>query len=205
MTSITGESMPLSTLAGGVTLVVNVASQCGLTPQYAGLEALYRSYHAQGLTVLGCPCNQFGGQEPGTEDTIVQFCSTHYDVTFPLTAKLDVNGDDAHPLWQWMKSEKPGLLGTTSIKWNFTKFLIGRDGQVMERFDPTTVPSDMIPAIERAHAAVEVQRDEAVALRVQLEARIAEMRAASSATESDLASTLQVRSAHSAATAVSVQ
>ena len=97
VTSITGEPMPLSTLAGGVTLVVNVASQCGLTPQYAGLEALYRSYHAQGLTVLGCPCNQFGGQEPGTEDTIVQFCSTHYDVTFPLTAKLNVNGADAHP------------------------------------------------------------------------------------------------------------
>lgn len=153
VTSITGEPMPLSTLAGGVTLVVNVASQCGLTPQYAGLEALYRSYHAQGLTVLGCPCNQFGGQEPGTADTIVQFCSTHYDVTFPLTAKLNVNGDDADALWQWMKSEKPGLLGTTSIKWNFTKFLIGRDGQVIERFDPTTVPSDMIPAIERALAA----------------------------------------------------
>ena len=156
VTSITGEPMPLSSLAGGVTLVVNVASQCGLTPQYAGLEALYRSYRDQGLTVLGCPCNQFGSQEPGTEETIVQFCSTSYDVTFPLTSKLNVNGDDADALWQWMKEEKPGLLGTTSIKWNFTKFLIGRDGQVIKRFDPTTVPSDMIPAIESALAATSV-------------------------------------------------
>lgn len=145
--------MPLSSLAGGVTLVVNVASQCGLTPQYAGLEALWRTYRAQGLTVLGCPCNQFGAQEPGTEATIAQFCSTRFDVTFPLTSKLDVNGDEADALWQWMKTEKPGLLGTTSIKWNFTKFLIGRDGNVIERFDPTTVPSDMVPAIERALAA----------------------------------------------------
>ena len=153
VTSVQGDAMPLSSLAGGVTLVVNVASQCGLTPHYAGLEALWRTYRAQGLTVLGCPCNQFGAQEPGTEATIVQFCSTKYDVTFPLTSKLDVNGDGTHPLWQWMKSEKPGLLGTTSIKWNFTKFLIGRDGQVIKRFDPTTVPSDMIPDIERALAA----------------------------------------------------
>ena len=153
VTSITGEPMPLASLAGGVTLIVNVASQCGLTPQYAGLEELNRSYRAQGLTVLGCPCNQFGAQEPGTEATISQFCSATYDVTFPLTSKLDVNGDGTHPLWQWMKSEKPGLLGTTSIKWNFTKFLIGRDGQVIKRFDPTTAPSDMIPDIERALAA----------------------------------------------------
>jgi glutathione peroxidase len=147
VTTITGEPMPLSSLAGGVTLVVNVASQCGLTPQYAGLEELYRRYHAQGLTVLGCPCNQFGAQEPGTEATISQFCSTRFDVTFPLTSNA---------LWQWMKSEKPGLLGTTGIKWNFTKFLIGRDGHVLERFDPTTVPSDMIPAIERALSATSV-------------------------------------------------
>ena len=153
VTTITGDAMPLSSLAGGVTLVVNVASQCGLTPQYAGLEALYRSYHDQGLTVLGCPCHQFGAQEPGTEATIVQFCSTKYNVTFPLTSKLNVNGDATDPFWEWMKSEKPGLLGTTSIKWNFTKFLIGRDGQVIKRFDPTTAPSDMIPDIERALAA----------------------------------------------------
>ncbi len=153
VTSITGDALPLSSLAGGVTLVVNVASQCGLTPQYAGLEELNRRYRAQGLTVLGCPCNQFGGQEPGTEETIVQFCSTKFDVTFPLTSKLNVNGDDTDPLWQWMKSEKPGLLGTTSVKWNFTKFLIGRDGQVIKRFDPTMAPSDMIPDIERALAA----------------------------------------------------
>ena len=153
MTSVTGEPLALSTLAGGVTLVVNVASQCGLTPQYAGLESLWRTYHSQGLTILGCPCNQFGGQEPGTEATIVQFCSTNFDVTFPLTSKLDVNGNDADPLWQWLKDEKPGVLGSTSIKWNFTKFLIGRDGRVIERFGSTTVPSDMIPAIERALAA----------------------------------------------------
>ena len=152
VTSITGDALPLSSLAGGVTLVVNVASECGLTPHYAGLEALWRTYRAQGLTVLGCPCNQFGAQEPGTEAAISQFCSTKYDVTFPLTSKLDVNGDGAHALWQWMKKEKPGLLGTTSIKWNFTKFLIGRDGHVIKRFDPTTVPSDMIPDIERALA-----------------------------------------------------
>ena len=153
VTTITGDALPLSSLAGGVTLVVNVASQCGLTPHYAGLEELWRTYRAQGLTVLGCPCNQFGAQEPGTEATIVQFCSTKYDVTFPLTSKLNVNGDTTDPLWEWMKNEKPGLLGTTSIKWNFTKFLIGRDGQVIKRFDPTTAPSDMIPDVERALAA----------------------------------------------------
>ncbi len=153
LTAASGDPMPLSSLAGGVTLVVNVASQCGLTPQYAGLEELWRTYRAQGLTVVGCPCNQFGGQEPGSEATIVQFCSTNFDVTFPLTSKLNVNGDDAHALWTWMKNEKPVLLGTTSIKWNFTKFLIGRDGKVIERFDPTTVPSEMIPALERALAA----------------------------------------------------
>lgn len=153
VTSVAGEPMPLSSLAGGVTLVVNVASQCGLTPQYAGLEALWRTYGEQGLTVIGCPCNQFGAQEPGTEATIVQFCSTNFDVTFPLTSKLEVNGDSADALWQWLKAEKPGMLGSTSIKWNFTKFLVGRDGQVIERFDPTTIPSDMIPAIERALAA----------------------------------------------------
>ena len=131
VTTITGDALPLSSLAGGVTLVVNVASQCGLTPQYAGLEALYRSYRDQGLTVLGCPCNQFGGQEPGTEDSIVQFCSTKFDVTFPLTSKLNVNGDDTDALWQWMKSEKPGLLGTTSVKWNFTKFLLDENGKLV--------------------------------------------------------------------------
>lgn len=141
--------MPLSSLAGGVTLVVNVASQCGLTPQYAGLEALWRTYRAQGLTVLGCPCNQFGAQEPGTEATIAQFCSTRFDVTFPLTSKLDVNGDDADALWQWMKTEKPGLLGTTSIKWNFTKFLVDRSGKTVARYAPTTKPQDIEADIEK--------------------------------------------------------
>ena len=153
VTSVAGEPIALASLAGGVTLVVNVASQCGLTPQYAGLESLWRTYRDQGFTTLGCPCNQFGGQEPGTDATIVQFCSTHFDVTFPLTSKMNVNGDDADPLWQWLKADMPGVLGSASVKWNFTKFLIGRDGRVRERFGPTTDPSDMIPAIERALAA----------------------------------------------------
>ena len=153
VTTITGDALPLSSLAGGVTLVVNVASQCGLTPQYAGLEALYRSYRDQGLTVLGCPCNQFGGQEPGTEDSIVQFCSTKFDVTFPLTSKLNVNGDDTDALWQWMKSEKPGLLGTTSVKWNFTKFLVGRDGRVIKRYASMDKPEKIAQDIEAALAA----------------------------------------------------
>lgn len=153
VTSVSGEPMPLSSLAGGVTLVVNVASQCGLTPQYAGLEELYRSYHAQGLTILGCPCNQFGGQEPDSEDIIVQFCSTNFDVTFPLTSKMDVNGDEANPLWTWMKGGTPDEPDSAPIRWNFTKFLIGRDGQVLERFEPMKLPSDMVPAIERALAA----------------------------------------------------
>ena len=148
MTSVTGEPLALSTLAGGVTLVVNVASQCGLTPQYAGLESLWRTYHSQGLTILGCPCNQFGGQEPGTEATIVQFCSTNFDVTFPLTSKLDVNGNDADPLWQWLKDEKPGVLGSTSIKWNFTKFLVDRTGNVVARFSAFTKPAKLKRRIE---------------------------------------------------------
>ena len=150
VTSVNGEPMPLRTFAGQVVLVVNVASQCGLTPQYAGLEQLYRTYKDRGFTVLGCPCNQFGAQEPGTEAEIVQFCNRHYDVTFPLTAKLDVNGDGAHPLWEWMKRVKPGVLGSEAIKWNFTKFLIGRDGRVLERFAPTDAPESMIPAITSA-------------------------------------------------------
>jgi glutathione peroxidase len=152
-TSVTGDRMPLSEYAGKVVLVVNVASQCGLTPQYAGLEQLYRTYHDRGLVVLGCPCNQFGAQEPGSEAEIVQFCSLSYDVTFPLTAKMDVNGADAHPMWEWLKREKSGLLGSAGIKWNFTKFLVGRDGAVLERFSPTDTPDKLAPAIERALAA----------------------------------------------------
>ena len=153
MQSVSGDALPLTELAGQVVVVVNVASQCGMTPQYAGLERLYRTYHDRGFTVLGCPCNQFGAQEPGTEAEIATFCETHYDVTFPLTAKLDVNGDDAHPLWKWLKEEQPGVMGTRSVKWNFTKFLVGRDGEVIERFSARDEPEAMIPAIETALAA----------------------------------------------------
>ena len=148
--SVSGEALPLSQFAGQVVVVVNVASRCGMTPQYAGLEQLYRTYQARGFTVLGCPCNQFGGQEPGTEAEIVEFCNLNYDVTFPLTAKMDVNGEEAHPLWEWLKRERPGVLGTEAIKWNFTKFLVGRDGAVIERFGPRDEPEAMVPAIETA-------------------------------------------------------
>ena len=148
--SALGEPLPLSAFAGKVVVVVNVASQCGMTPQYAGLEKLYRTYKDRGFTVLGCPCNQFGAQEPGTEAEIMTFCEVNYDVTFPLTAKMDVNGDDADPLWEWLKEEQPGVMGTRSVKWNFTKFLVGRDGEVIERFSPKDEPEAMIPAIEKA-------------------------------------------------------
>lgn len=144
-----GDAKSLSEYVGQVVLVVNVASKCGLTPQYAGLEQLHRSHKDRGFVILGCPCNQFGGQEPGTEAEIVQFCSLQYDVTFPLTAKMDVNGSDAHPLWEWLKREKTGMLGS-AIKWNFTKFLVGRDGRVLERFAPTDAPDSLTASIERA-------------------------------------------------------
>lgn len=142
-----GTPQSLSDYAGQVVLVVNVASQCGLTPQYEGLEALYRQYKDQGLVILGFPCNQFAGQEPGTSAEISQFCSINYGVSFPLFERIDVNGDTAHPLYQWMKESEPGILGIEAIKWNFTKFLIGRDGQVTQRFAPTTEPSEIGPAI----------------------------------------------------------
>jgi glutathione peroxidase len=127
-----------------------VASQCGLTPQYAGLEQLWRTYRDRGLVVLGFPCDQFGHQEPGTEAQIATFCETRYNVTFPLFAKIEVNGDEAHPLWRFLRAERPGLLGSEAIKWNFTKFLVGRDGAVLERCAPTDAPDSLIPAIERA-------------------------------------------------------
>ena len=130
--------------------MVNVASQCGMTPQYKGLEALYRKYKDRGLVVLGFPCNQFGAQEPGTEADIQAFCSTNYDVSFPMFAKIDVNGADAHPLYVHLKGEKPGVLGTEAIKWNFTKFLVGRDGKVVRRFAPTDKPEDMDSAVAAA-------------------------------------------------------
>jgi glutathione peroxidase len=150
VTSVAGDAMPMAEFEGKVVLVVNVASQCGLTPQYTGLEALYQQYKDRGLVIVGCPCNQFGAQEPGTEDEIVLFCSRNYDVTFPLTAKLEVNGSGAHPMWEWMKRAQPGMLGSEAIKWNFTKFLVGRDGKVLERFSPTDEPSKLSPIIERA-------------------------------------------------------
>jgi len=133
---------------GRVLLVVNTASKCGFTPQYAGLETLYRKYGPQGLTVLGFPCDQFAHQEPGNEAEIQNFCSTKYDVTFPMFAKVDVNGAHTHPLWAFLKKEKTGLLGG-AIKWNFTKFLVDREGTVLERFPPTTSPDSMAPRIEK--------------------------------------------------------
>ena len=147
--TIDGTNKPLSDYAGQVVLVVNTASQCGFTPQYAGLERLHQEYGDEGFAVLGFPCNQFGGQEPGTEDEIAAFCETSFGVTFPMFAKIDVNGSDADPLFEWLKSEKGGLLGDR-IKWNFTKFLVGRDGQVIERYAPQTDPADLAEDIEAA-------------------------------------------------------
>jgi glutathione peroxidase len=152
LTTLDGEPTTLGALtAGRAALVVNVASRCGLTPQYGALEALHEEYADRGFTVIGVPCNQFGGQEPGTEEEIGEFCQKNYGVSFPMYAKVDVNGDDEHPLWAWLKSEKGGLLGDR-IKWNFTKFLVGRDGAVIERFSPQTEPADLATDIEKALA-----------------------------------------------------
>ncbi|MEO8139918.1 MAG: glutathione peroxidase [Gemmatimonadota bacterium] len=140
VTTIDGKTQTLEPFRGYVLLIVNVASQCGFTPQYAGLEALYREYRKQKFAVLGFPCDQFGNQEPGNEAEIRQFCSLTYDVTFPMFAKIDVNGDNAHPLYRYLRSEKPGMLGTERIKWNFTKFLVGPDGEVLHRYAPTDTP-----------------------------------------------------------------
>ena len=139
---IDGHQRSLAEFSGQVLLVVNVASRCGFTPQYAGLEELWRERRERGFAVLGFPCDQFGGQEPDGEAAIRSFCALNYGVTFPMFAKVDVNGDDAHPLFQHLKKEKTGLLGG-KIKWNFTKFLIGRDGHVIERYAPTTKPEDI--------------------------------------------------------------
>ena len=135
-----GKEISLADKAGKVLLVVNTASKCGFTPQYDGLEALYRKFKDQGFEVVAFPCNQFGAQEPGNADEIASFCKLTYDVTFPMMAKIDVNGDNAAPLYQWMKSEAPGLMGSKSIKWNFTKFLIDRTGKVVRRYAPTDKP-----------------------------------------------------------------
>jgi glutathione peroxidase len=138
--TIAGEKTTLEPYRGQVMLIVNVATECGFTPQYAGLEALYRRYRHRGLAVLGFPCNQFGHQEPGTEQDIQEFCSRAYDVTFPMFSKIDVNGPNEHPLYALLKHAAPGLLGTTSVKWNFTKFLVGRDGAVLTRYAPRDTP-----------------------------------------------------------------
>jgi glutathione peroxidase len=147
--TIDGTEQSLADYAGKVVLIVNTASQCGFTPQYAGLEELHTQYGPQGFVVLGFPCNQFGGQEPGTEGEIAAFCETSFGVTFPMFAKVDVNGSGADPLFEWLKSEKGGLLGDR-IKWNFTKFLVGRDGRVLERYAPQTNPADLAEDIEAA-------------------------------------------------------
>ena len=146
--TLEGQDVALADYRGQVLLIVNTASKCGFTPQYEGLEALYRAYKDKGLTILAFPCNQFGSQEPGNAEEIANFCSLTYDVTFPVLAKIDVNGPQAHPLYAYLKHEQKGLLGTEGIKWNFTKFLIGRDGKVVERFAPTTKPEDLKVAVE---------------------------------------------------------
>ncbi|MEP7006005.1 MAG: glutathione peroxidase [Sphingomonas bacterium] len=144
-----GSVADLSAYAGKVLLIVNTASKCGFTPQYEGLEALHRKYADRGFEVLGFPCNQFGGQEPGDAAEIANFCSLTYDVTFPVFAKIDVNGDNADPLFERLKSDAPGLLGSKGIKWNFTKFLVDRSGKTVERYAPTTKPEDIEADIEK--------------------------------------------------------
>jgi glutathione peroxidase len=148
--TLDGRETPLAEWRGKVLLVVNVASKCGFTPQYAGLETLYRTYKDRGFAVLGFPCNQFGAQEPGDAAEIASFCSLTYDVSFPMMGKIDVNGPQAHPLYAWLKGEKKGILGTSGIKWNFTKFLIDREGRVVRRFAPTDKPEALVSAIEAA-------------------------------------------------------
>jgi len=145
--SLVGEEVSLQRFEGQVLLIVNTASQCGFTPQYRGLEGLHREFASRGFAVLGFPCNQFGRQEPGTASEISAFCTSKYDVTFPMFDKIDVNGDHAHPLYQYLKSEKSGLLGP-SIKWNFTKFLVDRSGKVVARHAPTTTPEALTKEIE---------------------------------------------------------
>ena len=145
--TLAGEDVSLADFRGKVLLIVNTASQCGFTPQFEGLEALYRDLQARGLIVLGFPCNQFGAQEPGDATEIANFCKLTYDVSFPMFAKIDVNGPSASPLYEWLKNEAPGVLGSKAIKWNFTKFLINRNGEVVARFAPATKPEKIEKAI----------------------------------------------------------
>ncbi|UUZ78287.1 glutathione peroxidase [Polaromonas sp. P1(28)-13] len=150
---INGQSVPLSEFTGKVMLIVNTASQCGFTPQFGGLEELHKNYADKGLAVLGFPCNQFGSQDPGNDSEISEFCQVNYGVSFPMMSKIDVNGPAAHPLYKWLSSEAPGLLGSKAIKWNFTKFLVGKDGQVIKRYAPTDKPADLVKDVEAALAA----------------------------------------------------
>lgn len=148
--SITGQPVKLADYQGQVLLIVNTASQCGFTPQFKGLQALHEQYGGKGLTVLGFPSNEFGGQDPGANEEIASFCEMNYGVSFPMMAKIEVNGKAAHPLYQWLKAEKPGLLGIEAIKWNFTKFLIGKDGRVLKRYAPQDAPEKIAADIEAA-------------------------------------------------------
>ena len=148
--AIDGKSVSLDQYQGKPMLIVNTASACGFTPQFAGLEELHKTYGKKGLVVLGFPCNQFGAQDKGSNDEISEFCQLNYGVSFPMMAKIDVNGGDAHPLYKWLSGEAPGLLGTKAIKWNFTKFLVGKDGQVLKRYAPTDTPQSMVDDIVAA-------------------------------------------------------
>ncbi|WP_294765679.1 glutathione peroxidase [uncultured Rhodoferax sp.] len=150
---INGQPVSLKQYEGQAMLIVNTASACGFTPQFAGLEELHKTYGGKGLVVLGFPCNQFGAQDPGSNEDISGFCQRNYGVSFPMMAKIDVNGSSAHPLYQWLTKEAPGLLGTKAIKWNFTKFLVGKDGQVLKRYAPTDTPASLAQDIEAALAA----------------------------------------------------
>ena len=151
--TITGQAVKLDQYKGKVVLIVNTASKCGFTPQFEGLEALWKAYEAKGVVILGFPCNQFGSQDPGSNSEIASFCQLNYGVSFPMMAKVDVNGPAAHPLYKWLVKEAPGILGTKSIKWNFTKFLVGKDGQVIGRYAPTDKPAGLKADIDKALAA----------------------------------------------------
>ena len=150
---INGKPVPLEQFRGKAMLIVNTASACGFTPQFAGLEELHTTYGGKGLAVLGFPCNQFGAQDKGSNDEIAEFCQINYGVSFPMMAKIEVNGAGAHPLYQWLCQQAPGLLGSKAIKWNFTKFLIGKDGEVLKRYAPTDTPKSLARDIEAALAA----------------------------------------------------
>jgi glutathione peroxidase len=151
--SIDGKPAQLATQRGKVLLIVNTASACGFTPQFAGLEKLWESYRDKGLVVVGFPSNEFGGQDPGSDSEIASFCQVNYGVSFPMMSKVQVNGAEAHPLWKWLSCEAPGILGTKGIKWNFTKFLVGRDGQVIKRYAPNDSPESITKDIEAALAS----------------------------------------------------